>query len=131
MPKRTILAVDDEPLVARLVTVNLERAGYVVHTAVHGMEALDKLRSSAPLPDLLLLDVTMPYMDGFALLDAMRADPRLKEIRVVMMTARSRDADILHGHEQGVLHYLTKPLNPVELLQVVTDVIGPPDEAGA
>lgn len=128
MPKRSVLTVDDEPLISRLVQVNLERAGYAVSSAPNGIEALEALRSSPERPDMILCDVTMPYMDGFELLRHLKADPELKDIPVVMLTARSRDADILQGQIEGAVQYLTKPLNPVDLLAVVRQVIGDPEK---
>jgi CheY-like chemotaxis protein len=129
MPKRIILAVDDEPLVTRLVQVNLERAGYEVRTAQDGIEALEILRSGQTPFDLVLLDVTMPYMDGFELLHQMKADPSITDIPVVMMTARVLDADILHGKEHGAIGYLPKPVHPVELVNTVRQALGDTEEA--
>src|SRR5215472_11566085 len=114
MSRRTILAVDDEPLISRLVKVNLERAGYTVETALNGLEALEMLRSERPRPDLILLDMVMPYMDGFEFLRQIKADPDLEPIPVVWMTVRSRDADIIQGQASGAAHYLTKPINPTD-----------------
>src|SRR5690349_5785324 len=124
MPKGTILAVDDEPMVTRIVQVNLEREGYEVRTARDGVEALEVLRSGQDRPNLVLLDVTMPYMDGFELLHQMKADPQLQDIPVVMMTARVLDADLLHGKEQGAVGYLPKPVHPVELVKTVRQILG-------
>lgn len=124
MSKRMILAVDDEPLISRLVKVNLERAGYAVETALNGLEALERLRSERPHPDLILLDMVMPYMDGFEFLRQIKADPNLEHIPVVWMTVRSRDADIIQGQASGAAHYLTKPINPTDLLAVVREVFG-------
>lgn len=124
MAKRTILAVDDEPMVTRLAQVNLQRVGYVVKTASNGIEGLEALRSGEPLPDMILLDVTMPFMDGFEMVNQMQADPKLKDIPVVMATARAHDADLVQGQAVGVTHYLTKPINPTELVNIVREVIG-------
>ena len=128
MSKRLVLAVDDEPLISRLVKVNLERAGYAVETALNGMEALEILRSEKPRPDLILLDMVMPYMDGFEFMRQIKADPELQQIPVVWMTVRSRDADIIQGQASGASHYLTKPINPADLLAVVREVLGESDE---
>jgi CheY-like chemotaxis protein len=122
--KRVILIVDDEPLIVRLIQVNLERAGYGVQMASNGREALQLLQEATVLPDLILLDGIMPYMDGFEALSQMKADPRLQAIPVVMTSARSRDADILEGEDRGAIRYLAKPLNPAELLAVVEEQVG-------
>ena len=125
MSKRVILIVDDEPLIIRLIQVNLERAGYSVQTASNGQEALQRLHApDAVLPDLILMDGIMPYMDGFEALTQIKADPRLHAIPVVMTSARSRNADILEGQERGAIHYLSKPINPVDLLAVVQEQVG-------
>lgn len=126
MPKRFILIVDDEPLIVRLIQVNLERAGYGVLMASDGQEAMQILQKATVLPDLILLDGIMPYMDGFEALTQIKADPRLQAIPVVMASARSRDADVLESENRGASHYLSKPINPSELLAVVHEQIGPP-----
>ena len=114
---KTILVVDDERHIVRLVQVNLERAGYEVTTAYDGVEALEAVQSE--LPDMIILDVMMPRMDGFETLKKLRADDKSKEIPVIMLTAKAQDADIFKGWSSGVDSYLTKPFNPRELLAFV------------
>ena len=116
MPKK-ILAVDDERHIVRLVEVNLARAGYQVVTAFDGREALAKVE--AEKPDLVVLDVMMPYMDGFEVLRNLKANPETAEIPVMMLTAKAQDADVFRGWQSGVDCYLTKPFNPMELLTFV------------
>jgi two-component system, OmpR family, alkaline phosphatase synthesis response regulator PhoP len=116
MPKK-ILAVDDERHIVRLVEVNLQRAGYEVVTAYDGREALEKVKSESP--DLVVLDVMMPYMDGFEVLKNLKGDPTTAEIPVIMLTAKAQDADVFRGWQSGVDCYLTKPFNPMELLTFV------------
>ena len=116
MPKK-ILAVDDEKHIVRLVQVNLERAGYQVVTANDGKEALQKVAEENP--DLVVLDVMMPYMDGFEVLQNLRRNPSTRDIPVVMLTAKAQDADVFKGWQSGVDCYLTKPFNPMELLSFV------------
>jgi two-component system, OmpR family, alkaline phosphatase synthesis response regulator PhoP len=108
MPKK-ILAVDDERHIVRLVEVNLQRAGYEVVTAYDGREALEKVKSENP--DLVVLDVMMPYMDGFEVLKNLKADPATAEIPVIMLTAKAQDADVFRGWQSGVDCYLTKPFS--------------------
>ncbi len=129
MSQQTIYVVDDEPLISRLAQVNLERAGYKVLTALDGMEALQSLQSGQVKPDLILLDVMMPFMDGFELMDQLKVDFQLQSIPIVVMTARSRDEDILMGKELGALQYLTKPINPSELISTVNGILKPAGEA--
>ena len=116
MPKK-ILAVGDEKHIVRLVQANLERAGYQVVTANDGKEALQKVAEENP--DLVVLDVMMPYMDGFEVLQNLRRNPSTRDIPVVMLTAKAQDADVFKGWQSGVDCYLTKPFNPMELLSFV------------
>src|SRR5687767_2615134 len=92
------------------------------------MEALERLRSGEIQPDLILSDVTMPYLDGFELLTRLKADERLKDIPVILITARSRDADIMEGAERGAERYMTKPIMLSELYNTVRQAIGPANE---
>ena len=129
MPKqKKILAVDDERHIVRLVQVNLERAGYQVISAFDGKEALKKVESEKP--DLIVLDVMMPHMDGFEVLTRLKSDDKTKNIPVVMLTAKAQDADVFRGWASGVDCYLTKPFNPIELLTFVKRIFESYDEGG-
>lgn len=123
---RKILVVDDERHIVRLVEVNLQRAGYDVVTAYDGVEALEKVK--ADKPDMIVLDVMMPRMDGFEVLQNLQADPESAEIPVIMLTAKAQDADIFKGWQSGVSSYLTKPFNPRELLTFVERIFQSLDE---
>ena len=123
MAKQTIYVVDDEPLITRLAQINLERAGYAVEMAHDGVQALEALQQKQVTPDLILLDVMMPYMDGFELLKQLQADEELKRIPVIFLTARSRDDDMIMGQHLGAEKYLTKPINPTELLGFVESAL--------
>ncbi|MEI6519741.1 MAG: response regulator [bacterium] len=116
MPKK-ILAVDDERHIVRLIQVNLERAGYTVITAFDGREALKKIEEERP--DLVVLDVMMPFMDGLETLKRIRANPMTNRTPVIMLTAKAQDQDIFTGYSSGADIYLTKPFNPMELLTFV------------
>jgi two-component system, OmpR family, alkaline phosphatase synthesis response regulator PhoP len=116
MPRK-ILAVDDERHIVRLVQVNLERAGYQVVTAFDGKEALEKVASEQP--DLVVLDVMMPYLDGFGVLQELRKNNATRDLPVIMLTAKAQDADVFRGWQSGVDCYLTKPFNPMELISFV------------
>jgi DNA-binding response OmpR family regulator len=115
-----VLVVDNEPLVRRLVEVNLLRAGYEVGIATDGEEALEKLH--AERPDLMVLDVMMPRMDGFELLDQLRKDEMLADLPVIILSARSHDQDIFEAWRRGVSMYLTKPFKPVDLLTTTRSI---------
>jgi two-component system alkaline phosphatase synthesis response regulator PhoP len=119
-----ILAVDDDDLIRRLVQFNLQRAGYRVTPARDGLEALEQIEQERP--DLVLLDVNMPRLDGIELLRRLRADPGTATLPVVMLTAKAQDEDILEGKRSGADYYLTKPFSPTELLAVVQEVLGVP-----
>lgn len=125
MPKK-ILAVDDEKHIVRLVQVNLERAGYQVATAFDGVDALKKVQEYQP--DLIVLDVMMPQMDGFEVLKHLKANPETRDIPVIMLTAKAQDADVFRGWQSGVDCYLTKPFNPLELLSFVKRIFTSLDE---
>lgn len=125
---RKILACDDEKHIVRLVQVNLERQGYQVVTANDGKEALEKVESERP--DLVVLDVMMPYMDGFEVLQNLRRNPSTRDIPVIMLTAKAQDADVFRGWQSGVDCYLTKPFNPMELVAFVKRIFGSLDGTG-
>ena len=114
---KTILAVDDERSIVRLVQVNLERQGYNVVTAFDGKQALERIAEHRP--DLVICDVMMPYMDGFEVLTAIRKDPATRELPVIMLTAKAMDNDVFTGYQRGADCYLTKPFSPLELISFV------------
>lgn len=117
MGKR-VLVVDDDRVIQQLLEVNLELEGYeVVATAADGKEALEKIAELKP--DLVILDIMMPKMDGLEVCRRLRADPDLADIPVILLSARAQDMDIREGLEIGASAYLTKPFDPVELLEVV------------
>ncbi|MCH8275076.1 MAG: response regulator [Armatimonadetes bacterium] len=116
-----ILVCDDERSIVRLIQVNLERQGWQVVTAYDGKEGLEKIRSEKP--DVVILDVMMPYMDGFEVLKTLRRDPGLQNIPVVMLTAKAQDKDVFEGYHYGADVYLTKPFNPMELVTFVKRIL--------
>ncbi len=124
---KKILAVDDERHILRLVQINLEKAGYDVVTGSNGREAVEKVRSEHP--DLVVMDVMMPEMDGFEALKQLKEDPATAEIPVIMLTAKAQDADVFHGWQSGADLYLTKPFNPMELLTFVKRIFDSKQEA--
>jgi two-component system alkaline phosphatase synthesis response regulator PhoP/two-component system response regulator VicR len=121
--RKRILAVDDQRDIARLVQVLLERAGYEVTLAYDGVEGLAKVRELSP--DLVILDVMMPGLTGFEVLRRLKEDPQTEPIPVIMLTARSEADDALEGYERGAQWYLSKPIDPEELLNFVSNVLGP------
>jgi len=109
----TILAVEDEPAILELLAVNLADAGYDVKTAPDAETAQRMLRDR--LPDLLLLDWMLPGRSGLALARELRADPRTRDLPIIMVTARADEADRVAGLEAWVDDYVTKPFSPREL----------------
>ncbi|MGB3306883.1 MAG: response regulator transcription factor [Thermomicrobiales bacterium] len=118
MRKRLILLVDDEPAIARLAAAKLRVDGYAVASATSGQEALDRIEEDRP--DLVVLDVMMPGMDGFEVLRRIRA---MSQLPVILLTARTGDADKLTGLHGGADDYITKPFNPDELSARIAAVI--------
>lgn len=118
MRKPLVLVVDDEPAIVRLVRATLERDGVAVATASRGEEALTLVEQERP--DLVVLDVMMPGIDGFETLRRMRAH---SQVPVIMLTARVADADKIRGFQSGADDYLTKPFNPDELSARVAAVL--------
>lgn len=112
-----VLAVDDDPLIRRLVQLNLTRAGFRVTTAGDGVEALAQLETE--VPDLVVLDITMPHMDGIELLRRLKANPRTEQVPVVMLTAKAQDQDVFEAERSGASCYLNKPFHPTELLDAI------------
>jgi diguanylate cyclase (GGDEF)-like protein len=110
----TVLVVDDSPEVSRLLELILTRAGYRVLAAADGREAVEMARTHRP--DLLVLDVMMPGMDGLAVTRLLRDDPQLANVSIIMLTARGLAADKLEGLTAGADDYMAKPFDPGELL---------------
>jgi len=119
--KKSVLVVDDQPHIVRLIQVNLEKEGFEVTTAGDGVEGLQKLRELTP--DLVILDVIMPRKDGFEVLREIKGDPALAEIPVVMLTVKTHNADIVQGLREGAELYLPKPFHPKELVSMVKRVL--------
>ena len=110
----TILVVDDDPDIARFVEVNLRSAGYEVSVASDGEEALDK--AATLRPDLVLLDVMMPRIDGFEVAQRLRRNPQTANTSIIMLTAKALSTDKVLGLTAGADDYIIKPFDPIELL---------------
>jgi two-component system phosphate regulon response regulator PhoB len=120
-PRSTILVVDDEAEICDLVSYNLAREGYRVVTENDGAAGLDRIFKSPP--DLVVLDLLLPKMSGLEVLDALRGDPRTRQIPVLVLTARGTEMDKLVGFERGADDYLTKPFSPKELVMRVGAIL--------
>lgn len=120
--KQTILVVEDDPDLTRLLRFRLEREGFAVRHAGDGGQALAAL-DAPPLPELVILDVMLPVMSGFEVLARMRETPALANLPVVLLTGSSREEDVLRGLEAGATDYLTKPFRPPELVARIKGIL--------
>jgi two-component system phosphate regulon response regulator PhoB len=114
MAKEHVLAVEDEEDIQELITYNLQKEGYMVTSALSGEDALKKAR--AKLPELVLLDLMLPGMDGLEVCKILRNDPKTAHIPIIMLTAKGEEADIVTGLEIGADDYIVKPFSPRVLL---------------
>jgi two-component system alkaline phosphatase synthesis response regulator PhoP len=119
MPR--ILVVEDDPDIAELIQRYLERAGHTVERLASGGPVLPRLRSDPP--DLVVLDLMLPELDGLTICQAMRSNPHTAALPIIMLTARSDEADRVNGLELGADDYLTKPFSPKELTARVTALL--------
>ena len=120
--KMKVLIVDDEELNVDYLEQRLEDLDYQIITASDGQKALDKIRSDHP--DLILLDLMMPVLDGFAVLSEVKADPLLRETPVIIISADHDSKSIVRGIKQGADDYLTKPVNAELLVKKVKEFLG-------
>lgn len=124
-----VLVVDDEPDIVALCAYHLAKAGYRVVTAASGSDALEQARQQRPA--LVVLDLMLPGMSGYDVLQQIRADDTLKQIPVLMLTARREEADRIHGLTLGADDYLTKPFSPQELVLRVAAILRRVGSTGA
>jgi DNA-binding response OmpR family regulator len=117
-----VLAADDDPDILDLVAFRLERSGYTVLQARDGEEAL--ALAVKELPDLAVLDVMMPKLDGFELTRRLRAEAATSRMPIILLTARAQDADVQRGFDAGADDYLRKPFSPEELRARVQAILG-------
>lgn len=125
-PPLDVLVIDDEPALAELVAANLSAAGHRVRTAPDGRAGLDAIDDR--LPDVVVLDVMMPVLDGWGVLEALAERPETAELPVVMLTALSSEQDVIRGHLTGAVQYLAKPFEIDALLTAVQVAAAPPTD---
>ena len=118
---QSVLIVDDEPNILLSLQFLIKKAGYAVRTAKDGEEALAEISRAAP--DLVLLDVMMPKIDGFSLCERIRANPEWQDVRVIMLTARGRDLEREKGLALGADDYITKPFSTKDAIARVEVVL--------
>ena len=116
-----ILIVEDEPNIIKLISIRLERLGHSINAADNGVAALEIVRAS--MPDLILLDVMIPVLNGFQVLQQLKADPTTASIPVLMLTARGHERDIVAGIEGGADDYIIKPFSFPELISRVSSAL--------
>lgn len=122
--RQTILMVEDDEHIAYILRFLLERNGFAVEQAVDGREALQRL--ALPPPDLVLMDIMLPYHDGLELLERLRGEPAWRTTPVLMLTAKAREADIVQALDLGADDYVTKPFQPEEVLARVRRMLRKP-----
>jgi len=122
MSKVKVLIVDDEPFNIDVLEQALDGTDYQVMSASNGQEALGKIHSEQP--DLILLDLMMPIMDGFQVLAKVKDDPMLREIPIIIVSAEHDSKSIVKGIKQGAEDYLTKPIDTSQFLKKVKEFLG-------
>ncbi len=120
MSKR-VLIVDDEPSIVLSLEYLLKRAGYETAVAPDGEAALEAM---AAAPDLVVLDVMLPKLNGFEVCERIRADPRWRGTKILMLTARGRDTEVARGLRVGADAYVTKPFSTKDLMAQLDDLLG-------
>lgn len=116
-----VMAVDDDHVIRGLLEVNLEMEGHEVVTAVDGQDALVKARTVRP--DLILLDVMMPDVNGWQVAEQLKDDPDTRHIPIVFLSARAMEADVRKGTVLGAHAYVTKPFDPIDLMELVNRLL--------
>jgi two-component system alkaline phosphatase synthesis response regulator PhoP len=125
--EKKILIIEDDPATSRLVDYSLNHHGYQVITSSNGMEGLRKARTESP--DLIILDVMLPGMDGFEICHRLKADPATAQIPILMFSAKAQEIDKDTGIKVGADDYLTKPSAPSEIVSRVAKLLAKKDSA--
>jgi CheY-like chemotaxis protein len=121
MPGAKVLVVDDDPVIQKLLKVNFEMEGYTVFSAADGAEGLEQARSTGP--DVIILDIMMPKMNGLEALTVLKGDSELMDIPVILLSAKAQAGDVQAGLDRGADAYVTKPFDPLELLDKVSEFV--------
>ena len=117
----TVLVVDDDPVIVRLLQVNFEMEGYTVLTAADGAEAIDQVRAGRP--DVVVCDIMMPKLNGLEVVERLRADEDTADVPVILLSAKAQTSEIQRGIDIGAADYVTKPFDPLELIERVQQVL--------
>jgi two-component system chemotaxis response regulator CheY len=125
------LVVDDSTTVRMFHRTILEAAGFAVEEAMNGIEALERALGQAEPPDVMLVDVNMPRMDGYAFMQAIRTDPALRSVPAMMISTEPEEHDAERAFAVGANLYLIKPVRPEALTEYALALVGIPRETGA
>ena len=117
-----VLVADDDPIILRLLDVNFMLAGYRVERAMHGQQALDLARETRP--DLVVLDLMMPGVDGLEVCRRLKAGEETKDVPIIILSARVQDEDRQRSYALGVSEFVTKPFDPAELIEAADRCLG-------
>ena len=123
MPRKTILIVDDELSILVPLQFLMEKEGYLPKLAQSGKEAIEKI--AAVQPDLILLDIMLPDLDGYEIYQMIRQRAEWKNIRIIFLTAKNRETDMTKGLAMGADAYITKPFSNTQLIEKIRELIGP------
>ena len=121
MPAPTVLVVEDDPVILRLLEVNFELEGFAVLLAHDGAEGIEVARSSKP--DVIVSDIMMPHTSGLELLSTLKADPDTKAIPIILLSAKAQTSDLKSGMDAGADDYVTKPFEPLDLVERVNALL--------
>ncbi|MEY2404897.1 MAG: hypothetical protein QOD38_2448 [Acidimicrobiaceae bacterium] len=116
-----MLVVDDDPVILKLLEVNFEMEGFTVLVARDGEEGIEVAR--ADQPDLIVSDIMMPKVSGLELVTALKADPSTSEIPIILLSAKAQNADVRSGLDAGADDYVTKPFEPLDLVDRVNRLL--------
>ena len=122
MSKGRILVVDDEIYIVHILDFSLGMEGYEVITALDGEQALEKLKTEKP--DLIVLDIMMPKLDGYEVCKAIKSSPETRHIPVILLSAKGRNVDQKLGFDVGADDYITKPFSPRKLVERINAILG-------
>ena len=121
MKQPKVLVADDDIHLLNIAKLNFERAGFLVVTVPNGDEVLKRVKTE--LPDLIVLDIVMPVLDGMETLKALKGNEDTKKIPVIMLTIKAEDKDIFQGWKEGAEAYLTKPFEPAEVIIMAQGIL--------
>jgi DNA-binding response OmpR family regulator len=121
MPDSTVLVVDDDPVILKLLEVNFEMEGFTVLVAHDGEEGIDVARNERP--DLIVSDIMMPKRSGLELVAELKGDPDTSDIPIILLSAKAQNADVRSGLDSGADDYVTKPFEPLDLVDRVNRLL--------